>query len=452
MGINPIEINIAARKAMRYVDQETEVLEAKVNNLASLKEGSTTGDAELQDIRVGYNGTTYANAGEAVREQIKAVNEAVEELEQNGTGDGVTDTEKNLILTLFRNAAYTSAGMGAVLTQLEALWSGSGGGGEEPDEPDVPDEPDEPVGTTYTITAELINLTSSNVATSIAMGSQYKATLTPNEGYMLPSTMGGTVSVKMGGVDITSEVYSYNNGEINITSVTGDVEITATAFAKPKLIEDGLESLFDLRSAEISTNGNYKYIGATKGNGGLLYNNVDKEVTDKGIVFGNDRPAYTKDGSISWNDYAGTNYQYTIVVCYYAPAGHGYSLPFPNQWAKQKYPNWNPAVKYVDTANTTVTIQQDDVILPSATGAGFIAGAVSVGADKVVFATPDGVVTTFDSAEYEAFDHFGAYSSVGVDNPNRSIDSVTFYAVYNRALSADEMAEVLNYLMTEVNN
>ena len=48
-------------------------LEGRMDAFASLTEGSTTGDAELMDIRVEYDGTIAASAGDAVREQVDGI-------------------------------------------------------------------------------------------------------------------------------------------------------------------------------------------------------------------------------------------------------------------------------------------------------------------------------------------------------------------------------------------
>lgn len=56
---------------------QQDVLSARMDEFTNLPEGSTTGDAELADIRVGADGITYANAGDAVRDQFLEVKNAV---------------------------------------------------------------------------------------------------------------------------------------------------------------------------------------------------------------------------------------------------------------------------------------------------------------------------------------------------------------------------------------
>ena len=95
--------NFASSKLVRVVDQtfsagekaiarenigaaEEEVVEqlsARMDTFTALEDGSTTGDAELADIRVGYDGTTYSTAGDAVRGQVSQLSEEIGNVEND---------------------------------------------------------------------------------------------------------------------------------------------------------------------------------------------------------------------------------------------------------------------------------------------------------------------------------------------------------------------------------
>ena len=70
-----------------YWQNQIEVERARIDQFTKLEEGSTTGDAELMDLRVGADGETYENAGEAVRTQIKKL----DSLAESGAGTGMTE-------------------------------------------------------------------------------------------------------------------------------------------------------------------------------------------------------------------------------------------------------------------------------------------------------------------------------------------------------------------------
>ena len=62
--------NTTISDAIEDQNSTINALGARMDTFTHLTDGSTSGDAELADIRVGYNGATYASAGTAVRTQI----------------------------------------------------------------------------------------------------------------------------------------------------------------------------------------------------------------------------------------------------------------------------------------------------------------------------------------------------------------------------------------------
>lgn len=83
-------LNNAISRQDIYIDNQLSAQSTKINTLegrmdtfTNLPDGSTSGDAELADIRVGGNGVTYATAGDAVRAQFNSVRNDLD-LFQNG--------------------------------------------------------------------------------------------------------------------------------------------------------------------------------------------------------------------------------------------------------------------------------------------------------------------------------------------------------------------------------
>ena len=69
---------ITRETADTLLSRDIDSLTARVDNIAqTIVPGGTTGDAELADIRVGVNGFTYANAGDAVRGQLSDLQTAI---------------------------------------------------------------------------------------------------------------------------------------------------------------------------------------------------------------------------------------------------------------------------------------------------------------------------------------------------------------------------------------
>ena len=71
--LNATKTELSSQIKEKANKADLEIERKRIDNIISLPEGSTTGDAELADCRIGVDGTNYSNAGEAIRGQISNI-------------------------------------------------------------------------------------------------------------------------------------------------------------------------------------------------------------------------------------------------------------------------------------------------------------------------------------------------------------------------------------------
>jgi hypothetical protein len=351
-------------------------------------------------------------------------------------GGGMSATASALLITILRNAVY-STDQSANITALEnALASG---GGEEPDIPDVPDEPDVPVVNTYTITAELVNVTSSNFATSVNENASYTATLTAYDGYNLDS-----VVVLMGGVDVTADVYA--DGVISIPSVTGNVEIIASAVViedpSAELVTDGLLAYFDFRTATYNNSGSggSTTIAATQGEGQLFAwaKNGVKVQDERGINFANGRQhMYSQAGNTTETN-IGTSMTF-VMLTYGQVMEQGFNLSNID-------PRWEFGPRYNNTnGGTAYAENRAGVNMDNIADYNFCVYRVD---GNILTEIMDSSVTTYNGGDIGGFASW--ITTAGVSMKEAAADGryCTAAAIYNRALSDVEIEEMRAFLNT----
>lgn len=121
--------------------ENAQAIKVERSRLDNLLAAGTVEDSELIDVRVGADGTTYASAGEAVREQFNAVNDALVnstliasiDFEQ-GTLDGDTgeeaDASNRIRSNIFKAAAGSTLSLSNINMRLNVYLYALGADGE----------------------------------------------------------------------------------------------------------------------------------------------------------------------------------------------------------------------------------------------------------------------------------------------------------------------------------
>lgn len=189
---------------------------------------------------------------------------------------------------------------------------------------------------TYNITRNLTNCASSNTADTIAEGAAYTTTLSPTGTYKKL----GTITVTMGGVDISASAVSGNT--ITIASVTGDIVITCAAAVTNIIDTIGISANTRLSTSSGANRAQsgYAAIGANEDAASLIHLAPDDTLRIKGASLPASNDSYSAialhnasgtfststylHNGLAWNGMTFTNVGDSVVVA----AGHNANYYF----------------------------------------------------------------------------------------------------------------------------
>ena len=407
-----------------------DALEKRIDNLI-LSSGNES-SAEVIDARTGYDGTAYNTLGTAIRTQVNNLKSNID------NKSGITTNHANTLWAILQKTKFYEQVTTEELNAFKNAWgikssSGDDSGGSEESGDDTPT-------VTYIVTRNLVGCTSNNNVTKIREGSTLNETLTASKGYTLPTAVqGGSISITMSGNEITSNVYDYNTGVINISSVTGNIIINVECAKEAVLPTNGLDDYFDLRNAKLVDLGSYKSYKATVGNG-AIFGNANENITtnDKGMLYA--RYDYSTQGDASWNDYP---MPFTFASLTYSNGYKGSSAYMPSNMSKFANNQWNLCPTYNNSSGSTT--QLGNIPQGSLTD-GYHAFFITA-KDKVLKFYLDGnLIQTCNGDDYSDFVSWKSFQRLAC--LQYSEDHATAFATWNRVLNENELNEVERYFRT----
>lgn len=376
--------------------------------------------------------------------QVGATEEQARQIEKNtqdisklsddiANQSGITTNHANTLWAILQKTKFYEQVTTEELNAFKNAWGIESSGGSEEGGGDTPT-------VTYTVTRNLVGCTSNSNVTEIREGSTLNETLTTNEGYTLPTAVqGGSISITMGGTDITSNVYNYNTGVINISSVTGNVVINVECVNEAALPTNGLDDYFDLRNAELVDLGSYKSYKATVGNGAIFGNaNENIATNDKGMLYA--RYNYSTQGDASWNDYP---MPFTFASLTHSMAYKGSSPYMPNNMFKFANNQWNLCPTYNNSSGSTTQLGN---IPQGSLTEGYHTFFITA-KDKVLkFYLNGNLIQTCNGDDHSDFVSWKSFQILAC--LQYTVDRATAFATWNRVLTENELNEVERYFRT----